>query len=243
MRILLCGMISIALVGAALADDELSQKSDELKQLLGEIQKVLPEGWHAALTPEVPEAISCELRQPTASGLMIWRQDKAVGRYVGLKLAPGSMDAEFQPQRVFFQMCSMGLISPEQYREAADRNAKNDARRHEFQHKLKDAGIKNSLAFLIKDDEPPLPPSSWRPKTPEQNELIRQYGLLWVQTEPQALPTHSYRDLAFNIDFDDHFMLQDDDLGSERQEVKKAISKIVTEYGKEPAKENSAGTP
>ena len=38
-------------------------------------------------------------------------------------------------------------------------------------------------------------------------------------------------------------MLQDDDLAFERQEVKKAISKIVTEYGKEPAKENSAGTP
>jgi hypothetical protein len=241
MKTVLLGIISIVLlVGAVRADDKLTLQSAELKQLLGEVQKVLPEGWHAALTPEVPETIACEFRQPTASGLMIWRDDRAIGRYVGLKLAPGSMDAEFQPQRVFFQLCSMDQITPEQYRVAAERNASNDAKRHEFQHKLKDAGIKNSLAFVIKDDEPPLAPSTYKPQTPEQNELIRQYASLWVQTEPQALPTCYYRTLAFNADFDEHFMLQDGDLDSERQEVKKAILKIVTAYSREPA---SAGSP
>ena len=196
MKILLSGMLSLALVSAALADDELSQQSGELKQLLGEVQKVLPEGWRAALTPEVPETVACEFRQPEASGLMIWRQEKAVGRYVGLRLPAGSSDAEFQPQRVFFQMLLMERISPKQFQEAAAKNESNERVRREFQKKLQDAGVKNSVIDLVTTSMKPVPPSTYKPKTPEQKELIRQYGLLWVQTEPQALPTHSFQELA-----------------------------------------------
>jgi hypothetical protein len=226
---------AIALVGCLIsnvrADDELARDMSNLKQLLGGIQKVLPEGWRAELTPDVPETIACEFRQPTTPSIMIWREDKAVGRYVGLKLAPGSTDAEFQPMRVFFQMSMMNMIRPQQYREAAEKNATNDRLRREFQKKLQDAGVKNTLINLLTADEPPVPPASYKPKSPEQKELVRQYGLLWAETEPMPLPTHYYKTLAFNADFDDHFNLQDGDIDSERQEIKKAILKLLTPYG------------
>ncbi len=101
--------------------------------MLGEVQKVLPNGWHAAITPDVPEKVACEFRQPDATGLMIWRDDKAVGKYVGLRLPPGSLDAEDQPQRVFFQMVLMECLTPEQYQQAAEKNVQNDRQRRELQ--------------------------------------------------------------------------------------------------------------
>lgn len=235
-RTLLMIAVIVLFVPPARAEDDLTRDMANLKQLLAEIQKELPEGWRSELVLDVPETIACEFRRPDAQGIMIWRQDKTIGRYVGLKLAPGSTDAEFQSMRIFFQMSLMSLITPQQYREAAVKNADSDRKRHEFQHKLKEAGIKNSIAFLIKDDEPPLPPSSYKPQSREQKELIRQYGLLWAETEPRALPTHFYRTLAFQVDFDEHFNSQDGEIDSERQEVKKAILKLLTAYGGEAGK-------
>jgi hypothetical protein len=39
--------------------------------------------------------------------------------------------------------------------------------------------------------------------------------------------------MAFNVDFDEHFVLQDDQLEAERRELRQAILKLVTAYGKE----------
>ncbi len=228
-----------AMILPSRAEDEFPRDMANLKQLLGEIQKLLPEGWQAELTVDVPEKIRCEFRQPDAPSIMVWRQDKAIGKYVGLKLAPGSSDAEFQPQRVFFEMSLMRQITPQEYRQAAQSNATGDRLRREFQKRLQDAGVKNTLISLLTPSEPPVPPASYRPNSSEQKELVRQYGLLSAQTEPQSLPTHFYLTLAFNADFDDHFVLQDGDIELERQEVKKAILKLLTDYSREPATDNS----
>ncbi len=237
MRVALAAIAVFAvLAGIARAENKWEKQSADLQQLLGEVQKVLPNGWHAAITPDVPEKVACEFRQSDATGLMIWRDDKAAGKYVGLRLPPGSLDAEDQPQRVFFQMVLMECLTPEQYQHAAEKNVQNDRQRREYQDKLIDAGIKNSVAFRVKAAEAPLPPWTYKPQSPEQRELVREYALLWAETEPRPLPTHFYRAMGFNIDFDDHFKLQDDQIASERDELRQAILKIVTAYGSGAAK-------
>lgn len=106
--------------------------------------------------------------------------------------------------------------------------AENDRLEHqrlEFEKRLISLGIEGGQGM----GPAPLGPSSFRPRTPEQRGLVNEYRLLWLQTEPQRLPTHHYAGLSFEEELP-RWAFTDEQQGIRFGEVIQKVEAILRPY-------------
>src|SRR5262249_47884661 len=75
----------VALAPFALAETkepDAAQQNADLKQLLADVRKILPGGWRAEITPDVPrDLILVTAYRYNTGHLLIWHEEKALARW------------------------------------------------------------------------------------------------------------------------------------------------------------------
>jgi hypothetical protein len=228
--------IAVAVVswaGLALAADDVAKNAEgvrrdstNLKQLLAEVRKVLPAGWRAEITPDLPHDLVHTWAMDKAC-LVIWREEEVLVRYAGAgaPIRTGNDDWQYEKKRIYFHWAMMDFLTPQQYRETEAENDRLKGIRLAFENQMHVAGFAKG--------ERPVPPIFFQPVTEDQKEQVRQYTILWSQTEPRRLPTHYYKTISLFTDFFDHYEAINSKVEDEFRQVRDAVAKLITAYKQE----------
>lgn len=221
LRITLCVLLLAACFSAAAArgeeTGEYAERSKELKEALEKIKAVLPEGWEAKL--EYGEF------EPLQVIVSVERKEKAKARLVYPNPVRPVPEEEYQ---IEFNFLSVPYRTPQEVTELAHQNAVKAKKRKDAFEALEKSGIR------VRMYSNPPPPGDFEPKNEKEEDALRQYGLLWVDTEPVQLPTHFHKKLSFRFWDANSFDYSDPAVGKEVEEVRKKISTALIPYGIPP---------
>jgi hypothetical protein len=234
---LLCLGLVALLAPIALAETkepDARQQSADLKTLLTDVREVLPKGWRAEITPDVPREL-CEVipyRYDTPR-LTIWHEEKVLARRPMINGPPhfgdDDIELEFKMETPKFDLVIVPYLSDEAYEKVVAENARRQHERLAFEEKL--------IPSMGSHGERPEAPTFYHPATDADKELVRQYTLLWTRTKLQSLPTHHYRALSLMAhDLNPYLSLRlhDEKLDAENEKLRETISKLLTEYPQRP---------
>jgi hypothetical protein len=158
----------------------------QLDQLMAQIKPMLPAGW------SVKFEISNSLFQYKPQ-LQISSQEKLPIYYLGMAGRPSSVgDRPPEPdaiQEVKMDFALMPYMSPQEYELVRTRNEALERKRREFE--VSRLGIEQS------NFKGGVTPASFEWQTRTTTPFLREYAILWLNTEPQPLPTHYYGSLSF----------------------------------------------
>ena len=217
----------------------MAQDSANLRQLLRRVEAVVPAGWRAEITPDVP--VDAQLLWRLRSGgpcLTVWR----TAPVLGMPNAPGMPgvsdpdDLPWEEVRPRLQLTLVEFLSDNQFAQRATENRRKQARRNGF--------IERQLSGIERQTKNPYPcpPVAFRPKSDAERELVRQYALVWMRTEPVELPTHHDGTLAF-ITERDGYSFRDQAVAREYDAVWENVESLVTPYVQPPATVDAAAAP
>jgi hypothetical protein len=125
--------------------------------------------------------------------LQISSQEKLPIYYLGMAGRPSTMgDRPPEPdaiQQVKMDFVVMPYMSPQEYELARNRNAALEQRRREYEERrLGQQQSRYKGGFT---------PATYESRTGTTTPFLREYAFLWLNTEPQPLPTHYYGPLSF----------------------------------------------
>lgn len=226
-KLALALVLALVLSSVGQAADDVEQDSANLQVLLRQVESVLPPGWQAAITPDVPTEVLLPRRCGEGwTHLVIWYHKKMSGHPIAPGMPPLSEDSDayWQLRLPSCQLCVTDFVTPEEYAAAARENAHRWAAREEFYRRLPGARTRGSF----KGDYPPSP-ASIDATSAEEKELVRQYSLLWGSTVLRELPTHHYRSLAFALD-SLPIRFRDPDFDRQASEVREAMIRSLHAY-------------
>ena len=75
-----------------------------------------------------------------------------------------------------------------------------------------------------------IPPDKFDPETENEIQLVKQYGLLWVSTQPQSLPTHHTDHFSFAFTADYLMYIHDPKKAKEYDEILEAVEQFIVPY-------------
>jgi hypothetical protein len=234
------GLIAaFAAASVSRGDDDVARDSANLRQLLRRVEAVLPTRWRAEITPDVP--IDAQLLWRNRSGspcLTVWRTAPALGIPSAPGMPGGTGSDNFPWEEVVprLQLSLVEFLSEEEFARKATENRRKQARRIDF--------IERQLSGIERQTKNPYPypPHAFHPKTDRERELVRQYALVWMRTEPDELPTHHDTTLAFILERDE-YSFRDRAVEREYDAVRERIESLVTPYRLPPATVDTAAAP
>lgn len=216
----LCTLLGSAACGFARGaeTDAYAERSKDLQEALSKIKAALPEGWEAKL-----EYGEYELLQVILS---VERKQKAKGRQI-YENPPGEIPEE--DLSVEFKLGVVPFLTLQQVTEIAHQNVVKAKKRMDAFEVLEKSGLHGRGMY-----QDPLPPCAYKPKNEKEEDALRQYGLLWVDTEPVQLPTHYHKGLSFKLWYDRTMKFSDPAVGKEVEDVCRKISAALVPYGIPP---------
>ena len=155
-----------------------------VEKLVAEIKAVLPAGWDVAFEPtELTRGrVRLQISITSAEELPVEHL------YPGM---PARLARQDLPrEKVELWLAFMREFTPEQY---ATTKKRNDARIH--QRRLFVERYLKGIRFYSKGEDPPAP-FQFEPQTDAQMRLVQEYAFVWINTEPDPLPTHRYGPLS-----------------------------------------------
>ncbi len=211
----------------ARAEDQAARDSASLIKLRDEVRKSLPPGWRAEVTPETPREIVENIDfHFDRCRLLVWHEEKTLGRWNGPngpgRLSEEEAELDFKSVTPTLDLIVTKHFTPAEFEKAAGENIAHQRQRLDFE--------KQNLGPAVFMGSRPYPPSAYRPETPERKELVRQYALLWTQTEPQPLPTHSFEQLSLEVRLRNDLELKDPQISKQRHDLETAILRLLTAY-------------
>jgi hypothetical protein len=208
---------------------EVRQNAD-LKQLLTEARKMLPKGWRAEITPDVPEElIVVDKYRFQTCHLLIWHEEKTLGRRPIINdrsKTKEELEFDYKPEAPKVDLAIVKYVSPAAYDKLFEENSRRQTERLTFEKKY-------LSAIQGFDYVRPFAPSLYHPSSDAEKELLREYTLLWTRTELEELPNYYYRTLSFDsTDLNPVFGLRfkDERIQAEQDQIREAILKIITVY-------------
>lgn len=218
--LLLTVCLTVALNGPLRADEQAQLKT--LEKLLIEVRQVLPAGWEAELSPSAED-------RPLEDVPVLVIRSKAPLRVE--HFYPG-MSNEVETQirdrsrleTVELRIVCQPFVSPRRYQELSLLNQQRERVRAEFVNTQL-----RGLAWAYKGGAP-MPPSAFEPKNDAERRLVREYQLLWLNTQPLELPTHYYRSLAFRLEQDHSLAIQEESAAATYQQLQASVQKIILPY-------------
>lgn len=200
------------------------EDSAELNKLLKDIRAQLPPTWRADTRVQRRRDVELELFIQTSTAVEVHLN--APNMPLRTKDEPPE-----PPKRDLYEISYRvrPFMTPEQYTQAKAKNAENNARRVAFAK----AHLEAVKYFHMGPS--PIPPTSYQPADDHGRELVQQYAILWMHTEPLPLPTHYRGMVAFDL-WDDWATLVDPSLQKELVSITKTLDGLFTPY--EPPKKD-----
>lgn len=194
-----------------------AERSKELQEALEKVKAALPEGWKAKL-----EYGEFERLQVIIS---VERKQKAKARLVYPNPVQPVPEEDYQ---IEFKFLNVPYRTPQEVTELAHQNVVKAKKRKDAFEALEKSGIH------VRMYSNPPPPGDFEPKNEKEEEALRQYGLLWVDTEPVRLPTHFHKKLSFEFWDANSFDYSDPAVEKEVEEVRRKVSAALVPYGIPP---------
>jgi hypothetical protein len=211
--------------GQATVPDDVLRDAENLRALAVQVRAILPPGWRADFTFDFPlDPAYAWAPRSDKPCLVVYYENEARGHWLapGMPAVGEGEDWPFEPLRVWMSLTLEEYVSPEAYQDARRKNQALKQRRLAFERRLA------SIPYGHKGSDP-KPPSAYRPESPDQSELVRQYSLLWMRTEPTPLPTHHFRTVGLTVMFP-IVRLEDSNLQQKLEQIEAGISRIVVSY-------------
>ena len=215
--------IGISLVCApGFAGDE-TQDVTKLDDLLVKVKKVLPQGWAASI--ELSDDMRPSRRGPFPTLII-----KSIERLpVGHSYPSASPDSISEPPSISQEIVTryftvLPLVTPQNHTKIQQHNELLQRRRQQFV-----SDHLNKISWAHKGARP-IPPDKFDPETENEIQLVKQYGLLWVSTQPQSLPTHHTDHFSFAFTADYLMYIHDPKKAKEYDEILEAVEQFIVPY-------------
>ena len=194
------------------ADEEPLEKA--LGQLLDNVRKSLPSGWHARIVPSKQD-------RSDVPALLVSRDASVLGWYETPNRPPDK--PVFKASAIEFHFPTMPYLTPEEHRAIAERNHNRQQKRGEFAKQL--SNIKWGWM-----GGRPFPPSAYSPMNGAEEELVREYAFLWQSTMPEALPDLYFQTLSFKSDVAQEFRCENAKDQDELDKVRQTVVALFQKY-------------
>ncbi|MCK6470490.1 MAG: hypothetical protein L6R28_01980 [Planctomycetes bacterium] len=195
-----------------------AERSKDLKEALEKVKAVLPEGWEAKIKYGEFERLQVIL--------LVERKQKAKARLVYMNPVQPVPEEDYQ---IEFNFLSVPYRTPQEVTELAHQNVVKAKKRMDAFEALEASGFHGSYPH-----SKPLPPCAYKPKNEKEEDALRQYGLIWVDTEPVRLPTHYHKGLSFEFWDANSLDYSNPAVGKEIEDVRQKISAALIPYAIPP---------
>ncbi|QDT39579.1 hypothetical protein [Stratiformator vulcanicus] len=201
--LILVGSISVSVAG------DLEESANSFERIADRIEAGLPAGWEIVRSNQ--PAILIRSSEPLLAERIIFN--------------PNPDDApQKEPHSIEISFRIVPYLSPLEQARQTSFNAAKELKRERFA-KEQLSGIRSAHMGPT-----PLPPYAFKPESPDEQARVRRYAFLWVETEPERLPTHHAEGLSF-VMFRDHYLrIIDPSKAEELEAVISAAEEIVVPY-------------
>lgn len=218
---LLLSLLLSASSTAPAADTREAKEAATLHQLLAEVKLLLPKGWEAVLSPTHEDLGAID--EP---GLIIRTKTKVKTSTQFPNPAPGQ-EPTTRDQIFQVHYRSFPFMDDKAVQAATTKNAERNRLRVDFEAthlREVDAGFMGNR---------PIPPGHYSPKNDVEKEAHLIYSLLWLRTEPEAIPSHRYKNLSFQKVSPRYTRLVESGPAAQLTEITQHLDKVIGPY---PAK-------
>ena len=220
------GTLAVLLVlSSPLSAADQDRNAESFEKLRAECIKLAPTGW----TVELMLVDAKNSAKPGDCPAIVIHTDKNVEQeHEVINSAPSATPIR-TTDPLAIRLVAQPYVSPIEYAATKRRNDEHANQRLAMFKRLKTEKVNS--AFMGPE---PIPPSAFRPNSYTEIRLVWEYAFLWLETEPESLPTHRFEVLTLKIDSPQGVTIRDQVMANQMQTVLDSIRKILTPYQAAP---------
>jgi hypothetical protein len=201
------GFFALLTLSLPLLAGDQERSAESFEKLRAECIKLAPAGWAVELT-------LVDAKNPAKPG-----DCPAIVIHTEKSLEP-----------VAIRLMTLPYVSPIEYAAIKRRNDEHANQRLAMFKRMKTEKV-NATAT----GSEPSPPSAFQPTSYTEIRRVWEYAFLWLETEPEPLPTHRFEILTLKIDAPQDGTIRDQAVVAQLKVLVESIKKTLTPY-ESPAK-------